>query len=101
MQINYFKFFLSGVFCFCLNYSKSFGQSITKDNIAFIDYVGFPEGQSTWNDIGYSSRYNKVIVGVTNHKDKVVLFDYDAATRKMTNNGAISDLAHLRDFQWQ
>ncbi len=42
-----------------------------------------------------------MVVGVTNHKDKVALFDYDVATGKMTNNGLISDLGHLRAFQWQ
>jgi hypothetical protein len=76
-------------------------QKINAANIAFINYTGFPEGQSTWDDIGYSRKYNKVVVGVTNHKDKVALFDYDVATGKMTNNGLIADLAHLRPFQWQ
>ncbi|MCW3110420.1 MAG: hypothetical protein JWQ09_4926, partial [Segetibacter sp.] len=102
MQINYLKFFLSCAVCCCLQVAKTFGQtSITKANISFIDYTGFPEGQSTWNDIGYSSKYNKVVVGVTNHRDKVALFDYDVTTGKMTNNGLISELGHLRDFQWQ
>jgi hypothetical protein len=102
MQINYFKFFLSCAVCCCLQMPVSFGQAkITKANIAFIEYTGFPEGHSTWNDIGFSSKYNKVVVGVTNHADKIALFDYDVTTGKMTNNGAISDLAHLRRFQWQ
>ena len=102
MQTNFFKFFLLCAVCCCLHVVKTFGQNtITKANITFIDYEGFPEGQSTWDDIGYSSRYNKVIAGVTNHRDKVALFDYDVATGKMTNNGLIGDLANLRDFQWQ
>ncbi|MEJ7586772.1 MAG: hypothetical protein WKI04_04340 [Ferruginibacter sp.] len=102
MQIIYNKFFISGIVCCCLFCLTAFGQAkITKDNIAFIDYSGFPEGQSTWNDIGFSSKYNKVVVGVTNHRDKVALFDYDVSTGKMTNNGLISELAHLRGFQWQ
>jgi hypothetical protein len=43
------------------------GQSkITKKNIAFINYPGFPEGKATWDDIGYNSTYKKVFVAVTN-----------------------------------
>lgn len=101
-QKNYVKFFLSCIICCCLYFEKGIAQQhITKANIAFINYIGFPEGQSTWDDIGFSSKYNKVVVGVTDHHDKVALFDYDVASGKMTNNGLISDMAHLRDFQWQ
>ena len=102
MQLSFIKFFLAcAVYC-SLQSPYSFGQAnITKANISFLEYTGFPEGQSTWDDIGFSSKYNKVVVGVTNHRDKVALFDYDVKTGKMTNNGLISNLAHLRDFQWQ
>ena len=102
MMTKYLPFFLSCTVCYCLQVSGLSAQTnFTKANISFIDYVGFPEGQSTWDDIGFSSKYNKVVVGVTNHRNKVALFDYDVTTGKMTNNGLISDLGHLRDFQWQ
>ena len=102
MMINYLKFIFCCAVCYSLQISQAIGQAnISKSNILFLNYTGFPEGQSTWDDIGFSSKYNKVVVGVTNHKDKVVLFDYDVANGKMTNNGSISDLGHLRDYQWQ
>ena len=101
MQKNQVWIYFLSSLC-CINAVTAFcQQKITASNIAFIDYVDFPEGQSTWDDIGFSSKYNKVIVGVTNHADKVALMDYDVATGKMTNNGYIADLAHLRAFQWQ
>lgn len=104
MRTNVFGFFLVCLCCFFLSTIKGVGQSgagITRANLAFIGYPGFPEGESTWDDIGFSRKYNKVLVGVTNHNNKVALFDYDIATRKMTNNGLIADLGHLRDYQWQ
>ena len=80
MKIKYPKFLLAGMVC-CLQVANASGQApITKANVAFIDYPGFPEGESTWDDIGYSTKYNKVVAGVTNHKDKVALFDYDVAS---------------------
>ncbi|MDB5280816.1 MAG: hypothetical protein JWR61_5771 [Ferruginibacter sp.] len=102
MKIKDFKFLFAGMVCCCLQVVNTFGQaSITKANIAFIDYPDFPEGESTWDDIGYSTKFNKVVAGVTNHKDKVALFDYDVATGKMTNNGLMQTLGNLREFQWQ
>ena len=101
MKIKYPKFLLAAMVC-CLQVANASGQApITKANVAFINYPGFPEGESTWNDIGYSTKYNKVVAGVTNHKDKVALFDYDVAGNKMTNNGLMQSLGNLRDFQWQ
>jgi hypothetical protein len=70
-------------------------------NIEFIGYPGFPEGHSTWDDIGYSTKFNRVVIGVTNHLDKVAMFEYDVATSKMKMYGLLSDLGHLRPFQWQ
>ncbi|CAL1518516.1 hypothetical protein [Chitinophaga sp. MM2321] len=102
MGINFLKLFPVCLASCCLITVAALAQGkITDANITFIDYTGFPEGHSTWDDIGYSSKYNKVVAGVTNHIDKVALFDYDVATGKMTNNGLIADLAHLRPFQWQ
>jgi len=91
-------------YCFLLvlisNYSRS-QVSTTDQHLAFINYPGFPEGHSTWDDIGYSVRNNKILVGVTNHLDKVALYEYDVTTLKMNKQGLISDLGHLRPFQWQ
>lgn len=77
------------------------GESITDKNIEFIKYPGFADQHSTWNDIGYSSLHNKVIIGVTNHKDKIAIYDYDVDSKVMSNKGFISDMANLRRFQWQ
>lgn len=102
MKIKYPKLFFAGIVCCCLLVVNASGQApILKENITFIDYPGFPEGESTWDDIGYSTKFNKVVAGVTNHKDKVALFDYDVATGKMTNNGLMQTLGNLREFQWQ
>ncbi|WP_185716107.1 hypothetical protein [Larkinella knui] len=76
-------------------------QKNNKDNIAFIKYTGFPDAHSTWDDIGYSKQAGKVVVGVTNHVDKVMLYAYDVTTGKMTNHGSLADRGHLRPFQWQ
>ncbi|MBK8501092.1 MAG: hypothetical protein IPL46_02195 [Saprospiraceae bacterium] len=74
---------------------------ITEKNIAFIQYPGFADQHSTWNDIGYSASHDKVFVGVTNHRDQIALYEYDVPTEKMTNKGFIAELANLRNFQWQ
>jgi len=76
-------------------------NSIDDKNILFIPYPGFPEQHSTWNDIGYSPTHNKVYIGVTNHRNTIALYDYDVASEQMTNHGSISELANLRDYQWQ
>ncbi len=76
-------------------------QSITKDNIKFIKYPGFPNQHSTWNDIGYSKIHNIVFVGVTNHKNNIALYEYDVAKRAMKNVGFIGDMSNLRKHQWQ
>ncbi|MFH1068277.1 MAG: hypothetical protein V1794_01540 [Candidatus Glassbacteria bacterium] len=74
---------------------------ITRRNIRFIDYPNFPEAHSTWGSIGYSSRYDKVYIAVTNHRDKVGLFEYDIPGDRMRLVGFLPQLANLRDFQWQ
>ncbi len=82
--------------------THAWGQARKVDHhLAFIEYPGFPEGHSTWDDIGYSKTHNKVIIGVTNHLDKVALFEYDVASAVMKKQGLIADLGHLRSFQWQ
>ena len=56
---------------------------ITKKNIAFIEYPGFPEAHSSWGSIGYNSVNNTVYIGVTNHHDKVGLYEYSTELREM------------------
>jgi hypothetical protein len=94
---------LGAVFATCaLTSQAAQAQSkISKKNITFIRYPGFPEGTSTWDDIGYDSTYNKVIVAVTNHSNKQALYSYDVGSKKMVLKGIIEKMAHLRKFQRQ
>jgi hypothetical protein len=70
-------------------------------NIQFLSYPDFPDADSTWGSIGFSARHNKVYVGVTNHRDRQGLFEYDVASRKLRLCGFVADMAHLRPFEWQ
>jgi hypothetical protein len=74
---------------------------ITSKNIRFVEYPNFPEAHSTWGSIGYSTKHKKVFVGVTNHRDRVGIFEYDLPTEKMRLCGFVPDLTNLRDYQWQ
>ncbi len=74
---------------------------ITEKHLRFIEYPNFPEAHSTWGSIGYSSVHKKVFIGVTNHRDRVGLFEFDPATNLMRLCGFIPTLARLRDYQWQ
>jgi hypothetical protein len=76
-------------------------SSITDKNICFIHYPNFPGAKSTWDDIGYNPIYNTVYIGVTNHIDSVGLFEYNVSKNTMVLKGFISELSHLRAFQWQ
>ena len=76
-------------------------EKITSNNIIFIDYPGFPDQHSTWNDIGYSTVHNKVYIGVTNHHDNIAIYEYDVDNDAMFNKGFIAEKVHLREFQWQ
>jgi hypothetical protein len=76
-------------------------DSIDEKNIRFIDYYGFPGGSSAWNSIGYNYTDNSVYVAITDHRDKVALYTYDATRDSVHLKGFISNLAHLRPFQWQ
>ena len=71
------------------------------NHIVFIEYPGFEDQHSTWNDIGYSAFHNMVYVGVTNHHDKIALYEYDVGQDQMSNRGFIDEMANLREFQWQ
>jgi hypothetical protein len=74
---------------------------LSQDNIRFVEYPDFPEAHSTWGSIGFSSRHNKVFIGVTNHKDRIGLYEYDVPSKDIELKGFIDDLVHLRAFQWQ
>lgn len=76
-------------------------HSISDRNIAFIPYPGFPDAHSTWGDIGYNPARDAVYIGVTNHRDRVGLYEYDVKGESMVLKGFIDQLANLRDFQWQ
>jgi hypothetical protein len=70
-------------------------------HVRFVDYPDFPEGHSSWGSIGFNRKHQKVFVGVTNHRNKIGLFEYDLKTGKMGLCGFVATLANLRDFQWQ
>ena len=77
------------------------GNVITKRNIVFIEYPGFPKAHSSWGSIGYNPVNNTVYIGVTNHHDKVGFYEYSPKLREMKLNGFINNLGYLRPFQWQ
>ena len=81
--------------------SAGLNAEISRRNIRYVEYLDFTEAHSTWGSIGYSSTYDRVYVGVTNHRDRVGLFEYDAATESMRLVGFIPEMAHLRPWQWQ
>lgn len=76
-------------------------QRITRDNFEFLTYPGFPDQNSLWDDIGYSTKYNTVYAIVTNHRDEQVLYGYDVTNRKMENLGFVDKLVGLRMYEWQ
>ena len=89
------------IFLLALAATGSLCGQISADNIRFIEYPGFPDAHSTWGSIGYASRYNKVFIGVTNHRDNVGLFEYDVAADQISLKGFLRDMGHLRPWQWQ
>lgn len=80
---------------------KAQHKKISENNIKFIEYPGFPGAHSTWDDIGYNPKFHTVHIGVTNHIDSVGLYEYNISKDEMKLNGFVSDLANLREFQWQ
>src|SRR6266508_946280 len=46
-------------------------------------------------------RHHKVFVGVTNHHDRIGLYEYDVPTRKLRLLGFIGEMANLRSEEWQ
>lgn len=76
-------------------------EFIDRENMQFIYYPDFPDGNSTWGDIGYSPKSNSVWVGVTNHRNKIGLYEYKSDSLKITRKGWVADMAFLRPYQWQ
>ncbi len=74
---------------------------ISEKNLRFVEYPGFPTAHSTWNSIGYSKKHNKVYIGVTDHRGKVGLYEYDVALDRMRLRGFLHELTNLREYQWQ
>ena len=70
-------------------------------NVRFLSYPDFPQADSSWGSIGFNSHYNKVYIGVTNHRDRQGLFEYDVATEKLKLCGFVSEMGRLRSFEWQ
>jgi hypothetical protein len=77
------------------------GDDITERNLRFLEYPDFPEAHSTWGSIGYSARHDKVFVGVTDHHEKIGLYEYDVPTQKLRLLGFLAEMAGLRSYQWQ
>jgi hypothetical protein len=95
------RFFALTLICLCLISPVSRAAEITHKNIRFVDYPDFPDAHSTWGSIGFNTRHDKVFMGVTNHRDRVGLFEYDVVSQRMKLCGFVPDLANLREYQWQ
>ena len=80
-------------------WATSFG--ISPGNLKFVEYPGFDEKHSTWGSIGYSAKYDKVIIGVCNHINKVAIYEYDCAKGTMSLRNWVAKGGHLQPFQWQ
>ena len=79
----------------------SAGGPITGKNVRFLDYPDFPDAHSTWGSIGYSSVHKKVFIGVTNHRNREGLYEYDTREKTLRLCGFVDQLVNLREFQWQ
>jgi hypothetical protein len=86
---------------FAVAASVAGGEPITERNLRFLEYPGFPEAHSSWGSIGYSARHNKVFVGVTDHRERNALYEYDVAAKTLRLLGFVAEMAGLRGFQWQ
>lgn len=81
--------------------AASAGAEITDRNVRFLEYPGFAEAHSTWGSIGYSARWRKVLIGVTNHRDRQGLYEYDVASGRLRLLGFLDQMLNLREYQWQ
>jgi hypothetical protein len=88
-----------GVMLACERGDDPPNKKITKKNVKFIKFSGFPGGTSIWDDIGYNSTYNKVFVAVTNHKNEQMLYAYDVKSKKFEKKGIITKMAHLKGLR--
>jgi len=87
--------------CLFLAFAQSPAGAINEKNVRTVEYPGFPDAHSTWGSIGYSSVHKKVFIGVTNHRNRQGLYEYDVRSHTMRLLGFLDELANLRDFQWQ
>lgn len=90
---------LALVFLFSVN--RGLEAEITEKNIRWVEFPGFPTAHSAWKSLGYSKEHRKVFIGVTNHRDKVALYEYQVYSDTMRLLGFLDEMANLRDFQWQ
>jgi hypothetical protein len=67
---------------------------ITRKDIRFVEYPNFPDAHSTWSSIGYSKTHRKVFIGVTNHRDRVGLYEYDVIRDRMRLCGFLPERAN-------
>jgi len=81
--------------------AAAYPGGITEKYLRFIEYPDFPDAHSTWQSIGYSSVHKKVFVGVTNHRDRIGLYEYDVQAKSIRLRGFLDQLVNLRGFQWQ
>ncbi len=85
-----------------LNTTALFSTEKGREHLKFVDYPDFPEQHSTWGSIGYSERFDRVVIGVTDHFDKIVLYSYDPISGKIEKGGDIAEMGNLlRPYQWQ
>lgn len=80
----------------------SWGTDLGPENFKFVDYPGFPEQHSTWGSIGYSEKFDRVVIGVTDHFDTVYIYSYDPVSGVMEKGPEITRDGHLLGpYQWQ
>ena len=99
MRFNYLKVIV--ILAVILMSISGINAEVTRKNIRFIDYPEFPDAHSTWKSIGYSQQHDKVYIGVTNHVNKVGLYEYDPAIDNMQLVGFLDQMLNLRPYQWQ
>ncbi|MFH0921831.1 MAG: hypothetical protein V1913_15895 [Fibrobacterota bacterium] len=75
--------------------------AITQANMKIVEYPDMDHPHSSWGSIGYSSKTNKVIIGVCDHSEAVAIMEWDCRTKKMTRRNWVATGGHLQKWQWQ
>jgi len=75
--------------------------AISKANFKFLDYPGFKDAHSSWGAIGYSSKFDKIIVGVTDHQERVAIYSYDCKKETIELANWVTAGGHIQRYQWQ